>query len=67
MVYKLQPMMSHTPNERMKTHEMAKMNLHKETSLEEEVIEKMAPVRKDFIRDDSGSNFKPVYASISAL
>tara|TARA_Y100000022_G_C13255005_1_gene379252 strand:- start:1840 stop:2289 length:450 start_codon:yes stop_codon:yes gene_type:complete len=65
MVYKPQPMMKHTPNERKKTQEMAKMNPPKETTLEEEVIKKMAPAQKDFIRDDSGSSFKPVYALVN--
>ena len=64
-VYKAQPMMKNSPTERKKTQEMVRMNPPKETTLEEQVIQKMAPAQKKFIRDDSGSNFKPVYDLIN--
>lgn len=64
-VYKAQPMMKHSPTERKKTQEMVRMNPPKETTLEEQVIQKMAPAQKEFIRDNSGSNFKPVYDLIN--
>ena len=64
-VYKAQPMMKNSPTERKKTQEMVRMNPPKETTLEEQVIQKMAPAQKKFIRDDSGSNFKPVYHLIN--
>jgi len=66
-VYSARPMMKHSPTERKKTQEMVKMNPPKETSLEEQVIQKMAPAQKEFIRDDSGSNFKPVYDLVNGV
>jgi hypothetical protein len=46
-----------------KNVELKKLNPPRETTLEEEVIQKMAPAQNNFIKGNSGSDYKPVMDS----
>jgi hypothetical protein len=52
------------PSQKNKDAELVKMNPPKELTLEEEVIQTMAPARNDFIKVNSTSEYKPVMESI---
>jgi hypothetical protein len=58
------PMMLHTPTQAKKDAEMAAMNLAQSESLEEEMVEKMAPVGKSSIISYTMSEFKPVASDV---
>ena len=53
-------MVKYTPTQARKDEKMKKMNPVKTTSLEEEVVEQMAPVGKSDISVFTASTFKPV-------
>jgi hypothetical protein len=54
----------HTPSQLKKDIEMASMNPPKRESLEEEIVEKMAPVGKSDMSIYTPSSFKPVAESV---
>jgi len=55
------PIVRHTPSQPKKDMEMKKMNPTVEVTLEEEVINKMAPVGKSTVSEKVvGSSYKPV-------
>ncbi len=58
------PMMLHTPTQAKKDAEMAAMNPAQSESLEEEMVEKMAPVGKSSIISYTMSEFKPVASDV---
>lgn len=53
-------MLKYSPSQHNKDIELEKMNPPREVTLEEEVIRVMAPAQSEFIKGDSGSDFKPV-------
>lgn len=57
-------MLKYSPSQHNKDKELEKMNPPREVTLEEEVIRVMAPAQTEFIKSDSGSNFKPVMEPI---
>lgn len=58
------PMMLHTPSQDKKDAELAEMNPTQPTTLEEEMVEKMAPVGKSSIISYTMSEFKPVASDV---
>jgi hypothetical protein len=58
------PMMLNTPSQAMKDAEFAAMNPPMATSLEEEVVEQMAPVGKSSLISYTMSEYKPVSSDI---
>jgi hypothetical protein len=54
----------HTPSQLNKDIEMASMNPPKRESLEEEIVEKMAPIGKSDMSIYTPSSFKPVAESV---
>jgi hypothetical protein len=54
----------HTPSQLKKDIEMASMNPPKRESLEEEIVEKMAPIGKSDMSIYTPSSFKPVAESV---
>jgi hypothetical protein len=58
------PMMMHTPSQAKKDVELASMNPPVAASLEEEVVEKMAPVGKSSLISYTMSEYKPVSSDI---
>lgn len=58
------PMMLHTPSQAKKDAEMAAMNPAQPESLEEEMVEKMAPVGKSSIISYTMSEYKPVATDV---
>jgi hypothetical protein len=58
------PMMLHTPSQDKKDAELAEMNPAQPTTLEEEMVEKMAPVGKSSIISYTMSEFKPVASDV---
>lgn len=57
-------MIQYSPSQNNKDKELEEMNPPRDITLEEEVIRIMAPAQMDFIKSDSGSNFKPVMDSL---
>ncbi|MGA1047666.1 MAG: hypothetical protein ACO3UU_06625, partial [Minisyncoccia bacterium] len=53
-------MVKYTPTQARKDEKMKQMNPVKTTSLEEEVVEQMAPIGKSDISVFTASTFKPV-------
>jgi hypothetical protein len=58
------PMMLNTPSQAKKDAELAQMNPPLPTSLEEEVVEQMAPVGKSSLISYTMSEYKPVSSDI---
>jgi len=58
------PMMLHTPSQAKKDMELAVMNPTPATSLEEELVEQMAPVGKSSLISYTMSEYKPVSTDI---
>jgi len=58
------PMIQYTPSQANKDAELAEMNPPAPTTLEEEVIEKMAPVGKSSLITYTMSEYKPVATDI---
>lgn len=58
------PMMLYTPSQAKKDVELAKMNPAQPTSLEEEVVEQMAPVGKSSLISYTMSEYKPISSDI---
>jgi hypothetical protein len=58
------PMIQYTPSQAKKDAELAEMNPAVPTTLEEEVIEKMAPVGKSSLITYTMSEYKPVSSDI---
>jgi hypothetical protein len=58
------PMMLHTPSQAKKDMELAVMNPTPPTSLEEELVEQMAPVGKSSLISYTMSEYKPVSTDI---
>jgi len=58
------PMMMYTPSQAKKDVELASMNPPVAASLEEEVVEKMAPVGKSSLISYTMSEYKPVSSDI---
>ena len=58
------PMMQYTPSQFKKDAELASMNPAAPTSLEEEMIDKMAPVGKSSLITYTMSEYKPVSSDI---
>jgi hypothetical protein len=58
------PMILHTPSQAKKDAELAEMNPSPPTSLEEEVVDKMAPVGKSSLISYTMSEYKPVSSDI---
>ncbi len=58
------PMMQHTPSQAKKDAELASMNPTPPTSLEEEIVDKMAPVGKSSLITYTMSEYKPVSSDI---
>jgi hypothetical protein len=58
------PMMVHTPSQAKKDAELASMNPAQPTTLEEEMVEKMAPVGKSSIISYTMSEFKPIASDV---
>jgi len=56
----------HTPSQLNKDIEMASMNPPKKESLEEEIVEKMAPVGKSDMSIYTPSSFKPIAESVGS-
>ena len=56
----------HTPSQISKDVEMASMNPPKRESLEEEIVEKMAPVGKSDMSIYTPSSFKPVAENVGS-
>ena len=54
----------HTPSQILKDAEMASMNPPKRESLEEEIVEKMAPIGKSDMSVYTPSSFKPVAENV---
>ena len=54
------PMMMYTPSQMKKDVELVQMNPPKEQSLEEELVEKMAPVGKSSLITYTMSEYKPI-------
>lgn len=57
-------MLKYTPTQARKDEKMKKMNPVKTTSLEEEVVEQMAPIGKSDISVFTASTFKPVAENV---
>ncbi len=57
-------MIQYSPSQDKKDSELREMNPPKEVTLEEEVIQVMAPARNEFIKGTSNSDFKPVMETI---
>jgi hypothetical protein len=58
------PMVQYTPSQAKKDAELAEMNPAPPTSLEEEIVDKMAPVGKSSLISYTMSQFKPVSTDI---
>lgn len=58
------PMVMYTPSQAKKDAELAEMNPAPPTTLEEEVVDKMAPVGKSSLISYTMSQFKPVSTDI---
>jgi hypothetical protein len=58
------PMMMHTPSQAKKDAELASMNPPLATSLEEEVVQQMAPVGKSSLISYTMSEYKPISSDI---
>jgi len=58
------PMVHYTPSQAKKDAELAEMNPAPPTSLEEEIVDKMAPVGKSSLISYTMSQFKPVSTDI---
>jgi hypothetical protein len=58
------PMVQYTPSQAKKDAELAEMNPAHPTSLEEEIVDKMAPVGKSSLISYTMSQFKPVSTDI---
>ena len=58
------PMMLHTPSQAKKDAEFSEMNPPLPTSLEEEVVQQMAPVGKSSLISYTMSEYKPVSSDI---
>jgi len=56
----------HTPSQLKKDIEMASMNPPKRESLEEEIVEKMAPIGKSDMSIYTPSSFKPVAENVGS-
>jgi len=56
----------HTPSQLMKDVEMASMNPPKKETLEEEIVEKMAPIGKSDMSIYTPSTFKPVAENVGS-
>jgi len=56
----------HTPSQFMKDIEMASMNPPKKETLEEEIVEKMAPIGKSDMSVYTPSSFKPVAENVGS-
>lgn len=59
-------MVKYTPTQARKDEKMKQMNPVKTTSLEEEVVEQMAPIGKSDISVFTASTFKPVAESVGS-
>ena len=59
-------MIKYTPTQARKDEKMKKMNPAKTTSLEEEIVEQMAPVGKSDISVFTTSTYKPVAESVGS-
>ena len=59
-------MIKYTPTQARKDEKMKKMNPVKTTSLEEQVVEQMAPVGKSDISVFTASTFKPVAENVGS-
>jgi hypothetical protein len=57
-------MIQHSPSQANKDRELEIMNPPRDVTLEEEVIRVMAPAQSQFIKSESGSNFKPIMESV---
>ena len=57
-------MAQYSPTQAKKDTELEEMNPPREVTLEEEVIQVMAPARNEFIKGTSNSDFKPVMETI---
>jgi hypothetical protein len=57
-------MIRNSPSQANKDIELEIMNPPREVTLEEEVIRIMAPAQSEFIKSESGSNFKPIMESV---
>ena len=53
-----------SPSEQDRTAKMMAMNPPKQRTLEEEIIQTMAPAQQNFIIKDSISNFQPQYSKL---
>jgi hypothetical protein len=58
--------MQYTPSQFMKDAEMASMNPPKKETLEEEIVEKMAPIGKSDLSIYTPSSFKPVAENVGS-
>jgi hypothetical protein len=58
------PMMLYTPSQAKKDTELAEMNPVQPTTLEEEVVEQMAPVGKSSLISYTMSEYKPISSDI---
>ena len=58
------PMMLYTPSQAKKDTELAEMNPAKPTSLEEQMVEQMAPVGKSSLISYTMSEYKPISSDI---
>jgi hypothetical protein len=58
------PMMLYTPSQAKKDTELAKMNPVQPTSLEEQIVEQMAPVGKSSLISYTMSEYKPISSDI---
>ena len=58
------PMMMHTPSQARKDVEFAQMNPGSATSLEEDIVQQMAPVGKSSLISYTMSEYKPVSTDI---
>ena len=58
--------MKHTPSQEKKDDKMKKMNPPKKATLEEEVVEKMAPVGKSDISQYVSTSFNPVAEDVGS-
>jgi hypothetical protein len=58
--------LQYTPSQIMKDAEMASMNPAKTETLEEEIVEKMAPIGKSDISIYTPSSFKPVAENVGS-
>jgi hypothetical protein len=57
-------MIRNSPSQANKDRELEIMNPPRDVTLEEEVIRIMAPAQSQFIKSESGSNFKPIMESV---